>query len=155
MGLDIRVYKNLQEVKNPKVDEDGYPMSFNEWTPGWGMKWSEKHFPGRGEGVDPDKVYTSEEEWGFRAGSYSGYNLWRRMLEDFSGGEGFMELIEFADNEGVIGPVVSKKLYEDFLRHEDAAKEFAGEEDEWWFRLYLDWKKAFKMASENGAVEFC
>ncbi|UZD74736.1 hypothetical protein OM992_03295 [Bacillus siamensis] len=121
------------------------------------MKWSEEHFPGRGEGVDPDKFYTSEESFSFRAGSYSGYGWWRRKLEEFKGDTAFQELINFADNEGTIGPVVSKKLAKDFNEHADAAREYArtlGDAGEVWLYLYGDWKKAFEMASENGAVNF-
>ncbi|MBU8594050.1 hypothetical protein [Bacillus subtilis] len=158
MGLDIRVFKNLTVVENPQLDEDGAVENWEtEWTPGESMKWSEEHFPGCGEGVDPDKVYTWEESFSFRAGSYSGYGWWRRKLEEFKGDTAFQELINFADNEGTIGPVVSKKLAKDFNEHADAAREYArtlGDTGEVWLYLYDDWKKAFEMAAENGAVDF-
>lgn len=158
MGLDITVYKNLEAVKNPELDEDGYPINWEtEWKPGESMVWSETHFPGRGEGVDPHTVYKYEESFGFRAGSYSGYNRWRLRLHQFRGDVAFQELINFADNEGVIGPVVSKKLANDFAVHEEAAVQYAnslGEEGDVWIQLYQIWKEAFEMAAENGAVEF-
>ncbi|MFD5195046.1 hypothetical protein ACFVL4_16655 [Bacillus subtilis] len=158
MGLDITAYKNLKVVENPQLDEYGDIKNWKtEWTPGESMKWSEEHFPGRGEGVDPDKFYTWEESFSFRAGSYSGYGWWRRKLEEFKGNTAFQELINFADNEGTIGPVVSKKLAKDFNEHADAAREYArtlGDAGEVWLYLYGDWKKAFEMATENGAVNF-
>lgn len=158
MGLDIRAYKNLTEVINPELDEDGDNVHWDtEWTPGASMKWSEKHFPGRGEGIDADKTYKWEDTYGFRAGSYSGYNRWRRALERFAVNKAFYELTEFADNEGVIGFVVAKKLAKDFADYEEQAKAYAkelGEEGEYWLEKYYDWKQAFEMASENGAVEF-
>ncbi|WP_195536871.1 hypothetical protein [Bacillus paralicheniformis] len=162
MGLDITVYKNLKVVENPQFDGNGELENWNtEWTPGDSMRWSEEHFPGRGQGIDPDKVYTWEDTFQFRAGSYSGYNRWRAQLEKFKGNEAFQELINFADNEGVIGPIVSKKLAEDFQKHEDEAKAFAirlgdvfDDTSSYWFELYKTWKEAFEMASENGAVEF-
>lgn len=158
MGLDITAYKGLKEVKNPQLDEDGDLVNYDtEWKPGASMEWSEKHFTGRGEGVEADKVYTFEDEFGFRAGSYSGYNWWRNELEQFKGDVAFQELINFADNEGVIGPVVSKKLLNDFKQYEQEAVEYAntlGENGSWWLDKYRDWMKAFEYASQNGAVDF-
>jgi hypothetical protein len=158
MGLDITAYKNLKVVENPELDEDGYPLNYDtEWIPGGSMDWSEKHFPGRGEGIDSKKVYSWEESFRFRAGSYSGYNWWRRKLEQFANGNDFQELINFADNEGVIGPVVSKKLLKDFADHEEQAQEYSkalGVDGEYWIEKYYQWKSAFEMAAENGAVDF-
>lgn len=158
MGLDITAYKKLSVVEVPKLDEDGELVNWEtEWIPGESMVWSEKHFPGRGEGIDPKKAYTWEDAFGFCAGSYSGYNWWRRQLEKFAEGEEFQELINFADNEGVIGFVVSKKLAEDFNDNMQKAVNFSeslGDESKYWLESYLDWKRAFEVASDNGAVEF-
>lgn len=158
MGLDITAYKNLKVVENPKFDEYGEIENWDtEWMPGASMEWSEKHFPGRGEGVDHKKVYTWEDSFHFRAGGYSGYNWWRSNLERFKGNDAFQELINFADNEGVIGPIVSKKLTEDFTDHAEEAKEYAktlGANGDYWIECYDNWKKAFELASVNGAVEF-
>lgn len=154
MGLDITAYRKLIIVEDPELDEDGDLLDWDtQWKPGGSMEWSEKHFPGRGEGVNPQKVYTWEESLGFRAGSYSGYNWWRKKLEEFANGDDFQELINFADNEGVIGPVVSEKLAKDFEKNMERAKEFALG-DEGWFGLYISWHEAFEMASDNGAVDF-
>lgn len=158
MGLDITAYKNLKVVENPQVDEDGELLNWEtEWQPGVSMEWSEKHFPGRGEGIDYKAVYTWEEGYGFHAGSYSGYNWWRSKLEEFAEGDSFQELINFADNEGVIGPVVSKKLLKDFTENEERVVKFAdtlGDKGEWWINKYKEWEKAFEMAADNGAVDF-
>ncbi|WP_144511538.1 hypothetical protein [Bacillus sp. FJAT-22090] len=158
MGLDINAYRKLEIVDNPKLDEDGDLENWEtEWRPGDGMEWSEKHFPGRGEGIYPRKVYTWREKFRFRAGSYSGYNWWRSMLEEFKGDVAFQELIDFADNEGVIGFVVSRKLANDFAMHEVEAKEYSqklGENAEFWLESYNNWKTAFEMAADYGAVEF-
>ena len=123
MGLDITVYENLKIVKDPQLDENGVILNWKtEWQPGSGMEWSEKYFPGRGEGISPKSVYTWENSMDFRAGSYSSYNLWRDELEQFARSQVdknlFIELIDFADNEGVIGPIVSKKLLKDFAKSE-------------------------------------
>ena len=163
MGLDITAYKKLKEVKNPKWDEYGEELL--NWKTevyfGASMDWSEKNFKGRGEGVDSKKVYSWEEKYGFSAGSYSGYNWWRDTLNIFSNtlnnaGKPFYELIEFADNEGVIGNVVSQKLYKDFVDNENKAIEFSKSinDGEHWLNKYYQWKMAFEYAKENGAVEF-
>jgi hypothetical protein len=158
MGLDITAYKNLKIVENPILDEDAQPLNWEtEWKPGASMEWSESVFQGRGEGVDSNTVYTWEDSFRFRAGSYSGYNMWRSKLEDFATGDQFQELINFADNEGVIGPVDSKKLAKDFIDNELSYIAFiacSGVDEDWYIDKYMDWKNAFIMASENGAVDF-
>lgn len=158
MGLDISAYKQLAVVPNPELDEDGYPVNDDqEWIPGESMVWSETHFPGRGEGIDAKTVYSYADTLSFRAGSYSGYNTWRRTLEQFKGEVAFQELIDFADNEGVIGYVVAKKLANDFVQYETEAKTYTaslGEYGQYWFGLYQEWKDAMIFASDNGAVEF-
>ena len=157
MGLDIRAYKKLKVVENPQKDEDGDLINWKaEWTPGEGMKWSEEHFPGRGEGINADSVYTYEDSFKFRAGSYSSYGYWRDKLEEFKGDVAFQELIDFADNEGVLGPVVSKKLFEDFKKYEEEAEEFAKtlNDGEFFIERYICWMKAFEYASDDGAVDF-
>lgn len=157
MGLDVTAYKKLSVVENPQFDEYGELINWKtEWTPGAGMKWSEKYFQGRGEGVNADSVYTFEDSFSFRAGSYSSYGYWRDKLEEFKGDEAFQELINFADNEGVIGPVVSKKLLDDFKKYEKEAEKFAKTFNDGGFFLekYKLWLQAFEMAADNGAIEF-
>lgn len=158
MGLDIAAFKNLSLVENPEIDEDGELINWEtEWMPGASMVWSEENFPGRGQGIDPNAVYKIGEEYRFPAGSYHGYNWWRSNLEIFSDGNSFVELINFADNEGIIGPIVSNKLYSDFVSSLEKAEEFSktlGVNGEWWFKKYNDWMKAFEYAKQNGAVDF-
>lgn len=159
MGLDITAMRKLRKVENPILDEDGYPEDWEkQWKPGASMEWSEEHFPGRGEGVEINSVYEFEEKFDFRAGSYFGYGAWRDELDKFKGDVAFQELINFADNEGVIGPVVAKKLYEDFNKYEVEAEEHSknveNSDGEWFIYKYRQWKKAMELASDNGAVDF-
>lgn len=161
MGLDVIAFKKMSVVKNAEYDECGNLVHFDtQWMPGSLMKWSEEHFPGRAEGLDANAVYEYESVFMFRAGSYSEYNEWRDKLEAFKGEEAFQELINFPDNEGVIGPVVAKKLYEDFKKYKCKAISYANEnleeEDKSWFiSKYQEWQIAFEYASANGAVLFC
>lgn len=63
----------------------------------------------------------------------------------------FYELVVFADNEGTIGPATCAKLAKDFEQWSSWAH---GSGDDWFIRLYDEFKQAFKDAANNGAVEF-
>lgn len=176
MGLDVVVFRNLKKIG--KADNDRECVE-GQWYPGNSMRWSERYFPGRGEGIECDAIYEYEDYHSFRGGSYSDYNWWRKRLEVFSKlikdrkmiesinvepllkyeseNNPFIELIDFADNQGVIGPIVSKKLYEDFIKYNKEAIEYSKsfEDGDYWLEKYNDWKEGFKFASETGAVEFC
>lgn len=158
MGLDIIAFQNLEELCDTPLDENGDPIRVEKgWSPSVSMEVSERYFPGRGEGLNADKTYLYESTFGFRAGSYSGYNWWRSHLELLAEDEAFEELIDFSDCEGVIGPVVSQKLAQDFQNYEDKAKKYAQtiEDGEFWYDCFTKWKNAFEMATKNGAVLFC
>lgn len=157
MGLDIRAYKGLKKVENPKFDEYGELENWeDQWLPGASMKWSESVWPGKGKPVDADTVYEYEDCFEFRAGGYFGYNRWRDDLDKFKGDIAFQELIDFADNEGVIGSEVSAKLRDDFVKYHNEAMGFAKRKGVYvyFFEMYCKWEKAFSMAAENGAVQF-
>ncbi len=79
----------------------------------------------------------------------------------------FGELINFSDADGVIGPVAAEKLYNDFVNLEEDVMaqldryylkfedfEVDGETYHWFKHKYNDWKEAFRIASDNGAVIF-
>jgi hypothetical protein len=107
------------------------------------------------------------KEFGFRAGSYSGYNSWRRWLcERFLGvdpkevwedpkrfeGKPFYELIDFSDCDGILGTEVCLKLCDDF--HNAVFKE---EEDEYQLEIFNKFMEAFGIVSSlrRGVVVFC
>jgi hypothetical protein len=159
MGLDINAYRGLKVAPEAELDLDGYPedyMHFVRINPGL-IAATEAHFPSRTAGVFSG-IFSFTEAIRFRAGSYSGYNIWRDWLAGISGWgtaercwagkqtEGpFYELINFSDCEGVIGPIVAAKLAKDFEEFADKA----GPDER-----YLQWRKAFTMAADGGAVMF-
>jgi hypothetical protein len=157
MGLDITAYSRLKPAPDAEVNEDGYPVNWGDFV----QIRENPDFPGRAKGLTNRAIYKVGESFGFRAGSYSGYNEWRSQLADLTGkpeatyrldSKGpFAELICFSDCEGVIGPEVSKKLAKDFADWEDRARKSG---DEYFFSKYQEWKRAFEMASQNGAVDF-
>ena len=63
----------------------------------------------------------------------------------------FVELIDFFDNEGVIGTVVSKKLLTDFQMGIEKARQHS---EPYFFIQYEKWMTAFEYASQDGYVDF-
>jgi len=136
----------------------------------------------RMDGYAPGYYRVRGKRVSFRAGSYSGYNWWRRHLcrmalgaepetvwrdtERYQG-QPFVELIDFSDCEGCIGPLTSKKLAGDFAAHASRAEAYArkhgpgrttasGPEvvDPWWLEAYRKWQEAFALAADQGFVLF-
>jgi len=115
------------------------------------------------------------EEHAFRAGSYSGYNWWRATLSNLAHDvepqeiwddyylwmdQAFVELINFSDAEGTIGPKTAAKLAKDFAFYElqilsRAQQVLADEgEREYFIDAYEEWKRAFELAAQDGFVIF-
>lgn len=65
----------------------------------------------------------------------------------------FYELIKFSDCEGLIGNIVCKKLYQDFVDFDDAAKIF-GDRLPYFYDKYCNLKEVFRFASDDGLVYF-
>lgn len=172
MGLDIRAYSKLTRITDGQ-DDDEWESRFDYHT--HARLWVNNEFPGRADGIIHKAVYrTDGETFKFRAGSYSGYNRWREWLCRFAfdvpcetlwsdypayASKPFAELINFADNEGVIGPECSAKLAKDFDAYADAAWQWAaktltGQDVEYFRQSYASWRKAFTLAADGGAVDF-
>lgn len=180
MGLDITAYKGLTKVDGVKylegevynqklevVDYDNYDL----------VAHINSNFPGRADDIEDRGVYNSVDSFSFsfRAGSYGSYNYWRERLAELAGyakepievygreeyrhdagawavTEGpFWELILFSDCEGTIGTTISKKLAADFATYDEAAQSV---DQIGFYQRYQDWRKAFEMAAESGAVSF-
>lgn len=166
MGLDITAYRKVKFVRPLKEGED----SDAEW-PRLTCLCVNDDFAARADGLK-DGLYevsqNPDDTIAFRAGSYSGYNWWRDKLAEFIGttttaewrkttpSGPFHELINFADNEGVIGPITSAKLARDFQEHRARAERMANDNPDldWWWDLYQKWQRAFEMAASEGAVHF-
>lgn len=165
MGLDITAYSKCRFVA-PRVDDDY-------------EQYEEKHvlivvaFEGFRARLDgrPEGWWLPEgDSLRFQAGSYGGYNEWREQLcrvalgatpsevwsnyEDFAG-RPFAELINFADNEGAIGPVTSAKLLADFENDPDLPTRLEDADPfGWFFDKYNSWRDAFRLAADDGFVVF-
>lgn len=172
MGLYISFYSNIKEVGTEDLSDFNTLHQHDTFMYHLGTLLPDKYY----------KITEFSDVGRFRAGSYSGYNNWRKQLAIMVGYisdeyvwmdfekqirsiklksienkkikmKPFYELIYFSDAEGVIGPDISKKLYSDFVEFDDKAKEF-GSNIYYFYSSYVDWKEAFRVASNNGAVYF-
>jgi len=114
----------------------------------------------------PSGVYAWSDREAFDVGSYHAYNLWRSLLATLLGTTDraiwknprpgpFVEIINFADNEGFFGPVTSGKLAADFAAWRPRAEEFAAgfegpREGRWFMETYDGFAKAFRHAAAHG-----
>ena len=177
MGLDITAYENIKE--SDAILKDGEPTDpkTGAYRDDAFICYINLDFPERAAGLKDRVCYSFQGAFKFRAGSYGGCNDWREELAKLAGypkasatrwggvieqrhdvgalkvGKGpFFELIWFSDCEGFIGSEVSTKLANDFKEFESKAKDLPDPHNGWFFARYQDWKKAFEMASNNGAV---
>ena len=157
MGLDIRAYSQCSPIE-VTFDEDDEVVEANVVKP-----YVNPDFPTQAESVSSDVWYRYRDHMSFQAGSYPFYGPWRRELARVGGYEAedawegrvtqgpFVELVNFADNEGVLGPMTSAKLAQDFRDNRERARELMDAED---FRLYGKWIEALTMASDGGLINF-
>ena len=164
MGLDIRAYRGLQLAPAGQLSDDS-SLYLRE-----ALAYTNKAFPGRADGLHPEMAYSGcEDSFAFQAGSYMYYSKWLNQLAEMAGlgsawavrtnpekeGQPFVELINFSDCEGVIGPKVAAKLAKDFADYEFTASAFAAEsKDDFFLALYREWRRAFEWAADGGMVYF-
>ena len=179
MGLDVSAYSKIKIIPGVVYDDEGEPLDPETKEPLDYDKYFRANkndaFPGRADEIEDRSWYAFEESDEMRAGSYGGYNRWRDQLAELAGyplgkfkdGYGereshavacwngeqgpFSELINFADNEGVIGAAVSKKLANDFAAFQTKAD---AHPDDYFKSKYAEWRKMFELASDGGCVKF-
>ena len=159
MGLDISYARGAERVEGVADADAAYEQSL-EWI------YPNPNFKDRADDL-VEGAYRVEEREHFRAGAYSYYNRWRawlcllaldctpdRVWNDPKTFEGtpFVELVNFSDCEGVIGPKTSAKLAKDFIDFTDRAESAPGEEG--FVELYAEFRRAFVNASDRGFVDF-
>lgn len=176
MGLDITSYRKISKMAGVNyVDGEVVDSESGQFVDCDLVAYVNPDFPGRNDGVEDGQAYDAEDQFGFRAGGYGWYNHWRDELAKISGwpkgsyeqygkewesyaasawkatSGPFWEIINFSDCEGVIGPETSKKLFEDFTAFDEAAKHSNYPN---FYQIYRDFRKAFEMAADGGAVRF-
>lgn len=169
MGLDISIYKQIQFVASDE-DEGMTPEKMDNYYDRYIWIYCNESFPKQADGIRTG-FYTGEYVSDFRAGSYSGYNYFRNKLcklaldvdaeqvwnnlNDFAD-QPFVDLINFSDCEGAIGPVTSARLFKDFEKYLDKAKALKKEGPyDYFLDTYVSFMDAFRVAAtENGVVTF-
>jgi hypothetical protein len=163
MGLGVSAWSKLVAAPGvaSRVEYD-HPDGYVEFRDE--LEWTEQNWWGRTGGLKPG-VYTYATHYNFGVG-YSWYGGWREWLCR-SAGHGdpqrvwdeevlqgpFIELINFADNQGVIAGPVAVKLAKDFAEHE-AKIIAAAPKDSGYAEAYGQWWKAFELAADGGAVRY-
>ena len=178
MGLDIVAYSRI--VKEPSREAKKVlerllqPMGETVIT----VNESDDNGPWSFD-LEPGAWLSTEDtaEHHFRAGSYSGYNLFRNILshallgvpadmvwEDeasFEGRPGY-EMVNFSDCNGVISWSIAEKLYNDLVGNRDKfvayVKERFGEdldEGEHLVYVYDNFITGFELAKDNGIMVYC
>ncbi|WAI83226.1 MULTISPECIES: hypothetical protein [Achromobacter] len=180
MGLDVTAYARIKKL-DAVFDEDGEPIDPTTREPlEYDFKaYRNPDFPGRADDIEDRAIYWAENAVSLYAG-YGGYNVWREELARvagyqkgkykqfgrdwdshcvgcWSGATGpFSELINFSDCEGTIGPSICAKLARDFADFDERAKAHDGVPGRpgWFYELYQEFRTAFEMAADSGAVHF-
>jgi len=179
MGLDISAYRKLTKL-DVLFNEDGEPVDpeTRETLDDYLKVYANPDFPGRAEGLEDHACYSYADAEHVFSRSYGGYNRWRETLAKLAGypmderqmfgvreashaaaawnGKvksvaPFWELVNFADNEGTIGPVVAAKLLRDFIEFDERAKAIT-EGD--FYEGYCDMRRGLEMAADGGALSF-
>lgn len=164
MGLDITAHAKIALAPDAKI-EDGEPVAYEVFWIAKQVEGTERDFPGRTEGLVHGACYTKgERSMDFRAGAYSSYNRWREWLARLAGyeveelfdrlpAEGpFVELINFTDCDGVIGPTCAGKLAKDFATYQTQAE--TSKSPPGYLEFYNKMRAAFELAADGGAVRF-
>jgi len=180
MGLDITAY----EIVNPEAyapNDFGQECDWEDTV----MVYNIAAFAARQDGLPDGRHKVDGRIFEFRAGSYSSYSLFREALVEMLGYEGglkelwprlfagdekadleaapFMRLINFADNEGVLGPKTCAKLAREFRQFLPAAeKKWAFDKnepgrasaEEYYLDTYRHFLVAFSLAAGAGCVSF-
>jgi hypothetical protein len=180
MGLDITAYSKMKKL-DVLFNNDGEPVDPVTLEPveDYYKVRAYHDFSGRADGLEDGACYSYAESEHVFARSYSGYSVWRETLAKLAGyplysfinalgvqknsyaasswhgnvpdGAPFVELVNFSDCEGCIGPVVAAKLLRDFVEFDDRAKAIV---DDRFYVGYCQLKRGLELASDGGALEF-
>lgn len=172
MGLDITAYSKLELIEASATSQDD-----ELYKKGDVFLYDNGSFPNAMFPLVPGIYKLNGTSFGFRAGSYSGYNQFRDLLAECIGTSPqevwdnptkhetapFYRLINFSDCEGTIGSVhaaildmqfrESKKQFVKFLKVKNK-QAIIHDYVEYYTACYNNWAKAFKLAQNGGAVTF-
>jgi hypothetical protein len=154
MGVDVFAYRKLTFV----------PVAHHrrKFTlivdPDFVERW-----PLLGQGLEAGRYHARDENtMELRIDQGIVYLFWREQLASLAGytqaqalkfelkDAPFLELTSFGETQGLFGPMVSKKLYQDFVDFDDRASRVGGD----FYALYAKMKTVFGFAQDGGLVRF-
>lgn len=165
MSLQVESYSRIKKIE-VLLDSDGellgqangkrLPERLTELT-------VPEAFIGHAGGLT-DGFYRYRDENSFTI-SYGGYEDFLEDLATLSGFKGwddakksesgpFVELFKFNWSDGVIGHEISSKLAKDFADLQVAANSYKSKRDDFFIDKYENFRDAFDLASDKGAVQF-
>lgn len=179
MGVDIYFYEraDLTDEHEPRQEscyDDGHVLAFT-------LEGQEHALVG----LEPERCYATSGEDAHISQAYHNYNRYREVLcysvlgldprevwEDWlaHADKPFYNQINFADNEGVIGPVASRALADDYAQRREefvegmpsAIEHYFGQEglreydrqSAYYLAKYDEYAKGFALAADTGLVEY-
>ncbi len=164
MGLDIRFFQYAETVDGPAKGNGGDADVIHNanFAPEQMGQFNQHDSLG-------EWVRVSGFRGHFRVGSYGSYNDWRKRLslailstppeaiwsepERFRGMP-MVQLIDFSDCEGIIGPQTCAVLRRQF---EFSREKFFVDRnvEQWHYEIYGNFQRAFDIAADTGCVQFC
>lgn len=150
MGLDVTAYMQVQLLPLGKRENAAFIVDEEALS-----RW-----PLTSVGLQPGVYRSTGAEFEVRVGHLMSYMWWREQLAELGGyrqqdvlagdvaSGPFVELISFADLEGVIGNVAARKLATDFERYDPQAEALGSS----FYGLFLQFRRAFQFAREAGVV---
>lgn len=186
MGLDVSFYASATLVHG-----DLHPRALSEPKPGpseecWDtftVAYVNPDFPEQADGITPQSCWRTGKRSEHIGQPYSSYGRFRSWLSMAAHGvepeviwedhkawwdKPFVPLIHFSDCEGIIGPVTSFRLAQEFVEERDAVvaraqalpKPFDATEEAWagnierFVSQYDRWAAAFGLVGPTGFVRF-
>jgi hypothetical protein len=173
MGLDITVHTKIEPAVPPMMEDDPTEIDWDAaYENGIVHVFAYNGFEQSLGGLTNETwVRSVGDEWSFRAGSYGGYSDFRDLLcttvlgvspnEVWTNAEEyrykpFYEIINFADNEGTIGPIACYDLSVDFAMHREMVADAvaAMRDGDYFMEKYDEWTRAFADTAMTGLVQF-
>ena len=169
MGLDVTAYERAERISGHEPTDDDHDHGIIE---AFAYAVFDRALDGMGDTVLDTRTGVDCLSAGYwRTGgdeataqtSYAGYGLYRdrlaravigmeyRKLLNFIGQHGdapYFDLLNFADNEGVIGPVAARRLADDFA---STPVKF---DEAWMNKFHDDLRDCFDLAADTGLALF-
>lgn len=155
MGPQFNVFSKLRKI-NDNLEEEIIKIKIND-------EISARYI----SGIDPQNKYKcAGRKLKFNTGDYHEYEEFNEHLikivgfknkEDYLKSKGplfFEELIRGKEENFTVGPIICRKLYNDFKENFQIATDYFKENniDEKYFKYYFMWCRALEAAKENGIL---